>query len=77
MAISALLESLVERGALRIEDMDYAAWQLANMAFGKFHTELLLGLVDQVPEAELDAHLRRAVDDFLRLYGNGVAGQPG
>lgn len=55
VAVSALLESLVERGALRIEDMDYAAWQLVNMAFGKHHTELLLGLVDQVPEAELDA----------------------
>ena len=57
--------------------MDYAAWQLANMAFGKFHAELLLGLVGQVPEAELDAHLRRVVDDFLRLCGRTSAGQPG
>lgn len=69
-AVGSVLAQLVERGVLDIPDIDYASWLLPNMAFGKFHLKLLFGLIEQVPEDELDAHLRRAVDDFVRLYGS-------
>ncbi len=68
-AVGAFLDDLVRRGELAIPDVDYAAWQLANMAFGKFHMQLQFGLIDHVPDDELDAHLRRVVEDFVRLYG--------
>ena len=54
---------------LRVHDARYAANQLLNMAFGHFNLQLQFGLIQQVPEAELDAHLRRVVEDFWVLYG--------
>jgi TetR/AcrR family transcriptional repressor of mexJK operon len=72
-AVAAMLKALVARGELRIPDLDYAAWQLANMAFGEFHMQLQFGLIEQVPDDRLDAHLRQVVADFLRLYGAGRA----
>jgi TetR/AcrR family transcriptional repressor of mexJK operon len=67
--VAAVLNTLTARGELAIRDIDYAAWQLANMAFGEFHMQLEFGLIDHVPDDRLDAHLRRVVADFLRLYG--------
>jgi hypothetical protein len=68
-AVGATLEVLVELGALRIDDIEYAAWQLPNMAMGSFRVRLEFGIIDHVPEDALDAHLRRVVDDFMTLYG--------
>jgi TetR/AcrR family transcriptional repressor of mexJK operon len=68
-AIGAVLGHLVERGKLRIDDIEYAAWQFANMGFGSFRMRLEFGVIDEVPEDELDRHLWHVVDDFVRLYG--------
>jgi TetR/AcrR family transcriptional repressor of mexJK operon len=68
-AVDAFLLHLIEGGALRAHDTRYAANQLLNMAFGHFHLQMQFGLIRQVPEAELDAHLRRVVEDFWVLYG--------
>lgn len=67
-AVRQLLAPLIARGDLRPHDTTYAAWQLLNMAMGDFHIRLQFGLLERVPEAELDAHLQRVVDDFLGLY---------
>ena len=67
-AVSGQLQGLVERGALRPHDTVYAAWQLLNMALGRFQVQLQFGLIDHVPDDELDSHLRRTVEDFLRIY---------
>jgi len=67
-----LLEELARRGDLRVDDVDAAAWQLINLSFGTFRMRLMLNLIDRVSEDELDAHLRRTVDDFLRLYATAV-----
>jgi len=69
-AVDLFLQYLVARGALRPHDTSYAAKQLLNMAFGHFHLQLQFGLIQQVPEPELDAHLRQVVADFLVLYGS-------
>lgn len=69
-----LLRRLIDRGDLRAHDVDVAAWQLINLSFGTFRMRLMLSLIDAVPADELDLHLRRTVDDFLRLYGAGDSG---
>ena len=69
LAVSSFLQQLVTRGALRPHDTVYAAWQLLNMAVGNFQAKLQFGLIERVPEQELDDHLRRTVEDFLVLYG--------
>jgi TetR/AcrR family transcriptional repressor of mexJK operon len=69
-AVGQCLERLVASGELVIPDIEYASWLLPNMALGKFQVQLQFGLIDAVPEDELDAHLSRVVDDFLRLYGS-------
>lgn len=68
-AVGHFLELMVEDGELKVPDIEYASWLLPNMAYGKFQVRLQFGLIDGVPEDELDAHLRRVVDYFLRLYG--------
>lgn len=74
-AVAAFLRSEVARGRLTIAEdrVFYAAVQLLNMAVGLYQLELWMGLRTAVDGVELDAHLDRVVDDFLRLYG--VAGR--
>ena len=67
-AVGQCLDRMVADGELDVPDIEHASWLLPNMAFGKFHVQLQLGLIDRVPEDVLDRHLRQAVDDFLRLY---------
>jgi hypothetical protein len=70
-AASRLLRRLTEQGLLRPHDSDYAAWQLLNMSFGGCHTQLLFGLIHEVPEAQMETQLRRVAADFETLYGVG------
>ena len=70
-AASGLLRRLTEQGLLRPHDSDYAAWQLLNMSFGGCHTQLLFGLIHEVPEAQMETQLRRVAADFETLYGAG------
>lgn len=72
-AIEVFLQYLAGQGLLRFHDTFYAAEQLLNLACGHFHMQLQFGLIQQVPEAELDAHLRQVVADFLVLYGAKAA----
>jgi hypothetical protein len=69
-AVCAYLQQQVTAGRLRIEDewLLYAAMQLLNTAVGMFQLQLWLGLRETVEAQELEPHLKRVVDDFLRLY---------
>lgn len=68
-AVGQCLERMVDGGELKIPNVEYASWLLPNMALGAFHVRLQFGLIDRVPENDLNAHLQQVVDDFLRLYG--------
>jgi TetR/AcrR family transcriptional repressor of mexJK operon len=72
-AVGDYLKRQVEAGRLQIADerLRYASVQLLNTAVGMYQLELLLGLRDAVPAQDLERHLERVVDDFLRLYGSG------
>lgn len=70
-AVAGLLAHLTSEGALRPHDHGYASWQLFNLCLGDIHTRLLFGLLQEVPQAELETQLKRAVDDFLMIYGIG------
>jgi AcrR family transcriptional regulator len=67
--VATALAELARRGLLHARDTDAAAWQFLNLCFGNFQLRLLLNLIDDVPAAELDAQLRGAVEDFVRLHG--------
>lgn len=60
-----------EAGRLRIppERFMYAAVQLLSMAQGTYQLQLLLGMLNDIPETDLSGHLDQVVDDFLVLYG--------
>lgn len=68
-AVAGRLAQLVSRGELRPHDTRYASQQLLDMCTGDIQQRLLFGLLERAPPHELDAHLRRVVDDFLMLYG--------
>lgn len=72
-AVRAFLGQQVTKGRLQIENnrLLYAAVQLLNMALGMYQIELMMGLRKEVPEDELNEHLDRTIDDFLRLYAAG------
>ena len=69
-AVCAFLQQQVDAGRLAIaqDRLLYAAVQLLNMAIGMYQLQLLLCLRDAVDEAEINAQIEHAVDDFLRLY---------
>ncbi len=69
-AVCDFLKKQVEAGRLQIDDdrLLYAAVQLQNTAVGMDQMQLWLGLLESVEEQELEPHLERVVDDFLRLY---------
>lgn len=70
-AVSGLLAQLTSGGALRPHDHGFASWKLFNLCLGDIHIRLLFGLLQEVPQAELETQLKRAVDDFVFLYGTG------
>lgn len=70
-AVEAFLQRQIAAGRLHIppDRIVYAANQLLTMAVGLYQMPLWLGLLESVDRTELDAHLERVVEDFLRLYG--------
>ena len=70
-AVAAFLQQQVAASRLDIhpDRIVYAANQLLIMAVGLYQMPLWLGLLTDVDQAELAAHLERVVDDFLRLHG--------
>lgn len=72
--VCALLQAQVAKGRLQTDQgrLRCAAMQLLNTAVGMYQLQLWLGLRASVAHDELETHLRRVVDDFLRLYRSSV-----
>lgn len=66
VAVVALFERMVRRGAVRIDDPAFAAIQFLAALQGGSRCALELGLCDYPPEEERDAFVRKAVALFVR-----------
>ncbi|WP_299395012.1 TetR/AcrR family transcriptional regulator [Pelagibius sp.] len=56
------------KGRLELPDAEAAAAQFMNMLKDPLHMRSVLGVQQQVTEAEIEAHVRRSVEDFLKLH---------
>lgn len=68
-AFAGFLQSEIDAGQLRIDDLQRATSQFFCLLKGELHARLLCGCPDQLGAAELEAHLAATVDLFLKAYG--------
>ena len=62
-------EAAMERGDLKIDDFDLAADQFFEMCKASLHLKMMLGIIDEVPEAERRRVIDGAVETFMARYG--------
>ncbi|WP_345294314.1 TetR/AcrR family transcriptional regulator [Luteimonas vadosa] len=67
-AFAQFLQARVERGELRVPDIDRAAAQFFSLLKGELHTRMASGLCVDPPQADIDAHIAATVDLFLRAH---------
>lgn len=68
-ACMPVVERLVARGALRLDDPERAIWQFGAMLTEPLTTEMLMGDPPADLDAAMEAQIDSAVGAFLRLYG--------
>lgn len=66
--LQSFLQGWVDRGALRIDEMEEACGILFSLLKGGLHFELTIGLLDAVTDEQIDRQVARAVKAFLSLY---------
>ena len=66
-SLARFLEQHSDR--LDIDDYDAAARTYLGLTADCFHTRILLGIIDGVGDDERRAHVKRVVDQFMRLFG--------
>ena len=66
--ISDVLAPHVAAGVLRIDDMDLAANQFAELCKSDLFVRCLCGVCETVTEADIDRVVSGAVDMFLARY---------
>ena len=59
----------VEKGHLKIEDLDLAADQFAELCKASYFPSLLCGIQTKISDAEIDRVLNGAVEMFMARYG--------
>jgi AcrR family transcriptional regulator len=62
-------------GALRIADVDRAAWQFMDLCQAGTFKPLLFCMVDELSPADIEAGVRAAVDVFMAAYGNPASAE--
>ena len=67
--LSAILQRYVQRGALRIDDMDMAANQMVELCKSDLFSRRLCGVSDGVSEEDIRRVSDAAVEMFLARYG--------
>ncbi len=61
----------VENGKLKIDDLDLAAAQFAQLCKASIHEKLIFGLADKITPPDVHRIVHGAVDMFLARYGVG------
>ncbi len=67
--IAAFLSLAVSRGELRIDDIDLAAYQFAELCKADIFHKRVFGVRDEFSKDEIDRVIDGAVDMFLARYG--------
>ena len=67
-AVARFLAGQMERGRLHEDDPQYAAILFLNMVRGQYHMMLLMNLRPDLSSALIEAHVQKAVEQFLVLY---------
>lgn len=65
------MRNCVECGELRIDDLDLAADQFAQLCKATIHEKLIFGVEKSITEADVRRSVTGAVDMFLARYGVG------
>lgn len=64
----AVVERLVERGLLQVDDVEQAGARLRMLAATEFRERLLFNLTHAIPQAEVSVHLERLVSGFIAQH---------
>jgi AcrR family transcriptional regulator len=67
--LSAYMRRMNEEGALRIADVERAAWQFLELCQAGTFKPLLFRMVDELTTAQIEAGVYAAVDVFMAAYG--------
>jgi AcrR family transcriptional regulator len=63
------LGALEAAGALKIPDLERAAWQFVDLCQSYVYKRLLFGVVESVSRQEIEGAVEAGVEVFLRAYG--------
>lgn len=66
--MAAFLAGQAAQGGLQVDDAEEAALYFFHMLLGDYQTRLLCGLPAAADAGEVERHIDRTVDAFLRLY---------
>mgnify|MGYP001340746545 CR=1 FL=1 len=64
-----MLERLKARGALRVDNVERAIWQLGALLTEPLYTEVLMGAAPADLDAAIDAQIESGLGAFMKLYG--------
>lgn len=67
------LGTYVAQGRLRIEDLELAADQFAQLCKASIHEKLIFGMAETITPADVQRSVHGAVDMFLARYGSDAA----
>ena len=66
--VAPYFEEQHRRGRLHLPDPEGAAVQFMTTLKDPLHMRAILGVQQQVTEAEIEAHVKRSVESFLKLH---------
>jgi TetR/AcrR family transcriptional regulator, mexJK operon transcriptional repressor len=64
---------MVENGRLKIDDLDLAADQFAQLCKAAIHEKLLFGMSDKIHKDDVNRSVKSAVEMFLARYGTEIS----
>lgn len=67
-SLARFLESHAQKESLIIEDYTVAAQVFFALVRGEYQTQLLLNLIEKIPEQARRAHVADAIQQFLKIY---------
>jgi TetR/AcrR family transcriptional repressor of mexJK operon len=67
--LANFLDSLNQRGLLNISDTSSASSYFIAILKGRYYLRMILAIKPVPPKEDKEAHVREAVEMFMRIYG--------